>query len=213
MVTLHTHWSDVQTVVATQRLLSGAMTTGVLDLTRAESARLFIAVGKGGSVQPSTAVNIQVRPMYAAGALQTVGGAGVAPVFEVAAERTATINSTVTSAAATSGAYAYSCKVRTGLAAGQTVCIAPSNVARTEWARVHHTRPNATASQLVMDSPLMFTHSVANADKVFNNAQSWIATVAGGTKYKVIFRHPGTAGSPQTVRCVAQVQQGDIESG
>jgi len=206
-------WSDAQTVIATQRVLSGAMVSGVLDLRRAEGAHLFIAVGKGGSVQPSTAINIVVRPIFNAGTTAgVVGGAGIVASYEANAERTATIYSTVVSGTVAAGAKQFPCKARNaGLAAGNLVVITPGSSVRTEFARIHNTRVVATASQLAFDSPLMFKHSTTS-DKVFNNAQTWATDLTGGSKYKVIIRHPGTAGSPQVVQVRAQVQFGAIES-
>jgi len=198
-------------VLTPASLLSGAQASGILDLRQYAGARLWLGVCKNGSVQPSTAINVSVRPQYSP-ATKYAGGRLLPSVFEVNAEKAATIVSTVVSAATwvNSGVAAVRTKALGTLAPQYMVGIAPANLARFEVAKLLHKRPAGTASQLTFRSTLQFAHS-GNQDNIFWPAEQWVTYLPGGAQYRILFVHQGTAGSPQIVNAFAQIAAGTQE--
>ncbi len=210
MVTKHPFWSDNQTFLAPVALTSGNQASAIIDLRGKVGAFVLFGVAKGGSVQPSTAINVVLTRQINAGG-QILGGRSLAPILEVDANRTSTIISTLCSGNTSSGTATMKTKALGALTAGAMMGIAPDNLTRFEVAKTTHKRPVATASALTFTNTLMYQHS-GTQDKAFNCAQEWPAMLAGGAVHRLVFRHPGASGSKQIVWAIGQVYYGDGES-
>lgn len=194
-------WTDAISILSDQVLARGSVLRGTIDLRAKYGARIFAAVGRGGTTALSggtyPGVSILVRPLWNNGSLSHPGVVA-AQLSQIAAAASTTVN-----ADSNSGQAVVNVASATGIVADDLVCIQDSGggVTRLEWQRVS----KISGATLVLDRNLIYTHTSAQADTVRNKADAWTFMIDGGALYEVIVDYgDDTAGESVTVRLQAQ---------
>lgn len=205
MPTITEQWTDNVTVLPAATLSCGSRVRATLDLRAKRGAFLFVRLGRKGTAAPSAAIKTLLRRL-----LNNGGPGGSHPGAAIALPDTSSASGALTTVSADSlaGQNLLSVASVTGFALGDYVCIYDAAYARLEFGRVS----SIGASWLVLDAPLGYSHTAAQADAVTRLAEMpppvW---VGGGALWELIVDYGAAAsGSDYVVQALAQTYDGDV---
>jgi len=199
-------WTDNLAVIAPVTISAGNTARATLDLRAKFGAMLFIRLGRKGSAAPSVSIKVQIRRVVNNGA---AGGAHPGAVVPLASGTTTGAATTVNADSA-AGQPVLNVASVTGFVAGDIVCLYDAAFARLEFARVS----KVVASTLVMDSPLGFARTAAQADNVTRQADVFAPVwLHGGALWEAVIDYgAATSGADYVAQALAQVYESDTIS-
>ena len=196
-------WVDNVSVIAAQTVAFGNVVRGTLDLRLNYGAMLFVRLGRKGTAAPSTSIKVQIRRVINNGGAGGLHPGAVIPL----ASSTTTGHATTVNVDSAAGQPILNVASVTGFVAGDLVCLYDAAFARLEFARVS----KVAASTLVMDAPLGFAHTAAQADNVTRIADVFAPVwLHGGALWEVIVDYGSpSSGADYVCQALAQVYESD----
>lgn len=194
-------WTDNVVVIASQLLARGSLLRATLDLRAKHGAYVFVKIGRTGGTALTNGVLVRMNRTLANDGIEHPGSViQLGPGAAAAA--------TVTSVNGDSAAGQNILFVGTLLTVEDYVLIG-GGTAREEWGRVAATL--STPNRLVLDRPLRFTHTAAQADPVLNRADIYPPVwLQGGATWELIVDYADdTAGDSVRVDVRAQTYDAD----
>ena len=172
-------WTDNVSVIPAQTVAFGNIVRGTLDLRQKFGAMLFVRLGRKGTAAPPVSIKVQIRRMLNNGA---AGGQHPGASIPLSGT-TSTGHATAVNADSAAGQSILNVASVTGFLPNENICIYDAALSRLEFARVSH----VAGSTLVLDSPLGFAHTAAQADNVTRQADVFSpAWLHGGALWEVI---------------------------
>ena len=203
MPSVRSVWTDNVSIIPAVTLAPGNSTRGTLDLRLNFGAMLFIRLGRKGSTAPNVSLKVQIRRLINNGGAGGAHPGAVVPLASgIATGQATTVN--VDSAA---GQPILSVASVVGFIAGDIVCLYDAAFARLEFARVS----KIAGSTLVLDSPLGFAHTAAQADNVTRQADVFSPIwLHGGALWECVVDYgAATSGADYVCQALAQVYDSD----
>ena len=203
MASLTPVWTDNVSVIPAQTVAFGNVVRGTLDLRLNYGAMLFVRRGRKGTAAPSTSIKVQIRRVIDNGGAGGLHPGAVIPL----ASSTTTGHATTVNVDSAAGQPVLNVASVTGFVAGDIVCLYDAAFARLEFARVS----KVAASTLVMDAPLGFAHTAAQADNVTRIADVFAPVwLHGGALWEVVVDYgASTSGADYVAQALAQVYDSD----
>ena len=203
MASLRPVWIDNVSVIAAQTVAFGSVVRATLDLRLNYGAMLFVRLGRKGTAAPSVAMKVQIRRMLNNGA---AGGEHPGAVIPLSGTNS-TGHATTVNADSAAGQHVLNVASVTGFLPSDLICIYDLTFARLEFARVS----KVSGSTLVLDSPLGFTHTAAQADNVTRQADVFAPVwLHGGALWEVIVDYGfPSSGADYVCQAFAQVYDSD----
>ena len=196
-------WTDNVAVIPAATIAFGNTVRGTIDLRTKFGAMLMVRLGRKGSTAPSASIKVQIRRILNNGAAGGLHPGAVVPL----ASSTLSGQATTVNVDSAAGQPVLNVASVTTFCAGDIVCIYDAAFARLEFARVS----KVVASTLVMDAPLGFAHTAAQADNVTRVADVFSPVwLHGGALWEVVIDYgAATSGADYIGQALAQVYESD----
>lgn len=200
--------TPVEVLPAQTLTRAGTPLRGTLDLSNKYGAFLYCKIGRGGTSALSAGIEVLIRRVLANDAA-AVGNIHSAPVAAFMGETPAGSGTNV-NVTSNSGQNNLQVASVIGFAAGDLIMVqdGAGTFTRLEFHRVSRTQTGL----LVLDRPLHFTHTSAQADIVRNRASIFAPVwVMGGSLVEVIFDYgAATTGEVAVIAAHAQTYDKDV---
>ena len=196
-------WTDNVSVISAVTLSFGNTARGTIDLRAKFGAMLMVRLGRKGSTAPSASIKVQIRRIVDNGAAGGLHPGAVVPL----ASSTLSGQATTVNVDSAAGQPVLNVASVTGFAAGDICCLYDAAFTRLEFARVS----KIAASTLVMDSPLGFAHTAAQADNVTRQADVFSPVwLHSGALWEVVVDYgAATSGADYVAQALAQTYDSD----
>jgi hypothetical protein len=203
-------WTEVAVVGAetaprTVALARGSTVRGALDLRAKHGALFFPRIGRTGVTALTNGVDCLIRRILGSTGVADLGQSQPASQVPLVSQAAAAVGTTVNTDSAAAQQDLRVASI-TSFAVGDYILIG-ANTAREEWGRIS----KLATGIITLDRPLVNTHTLGQADPVYNRADVFQPIwLMGGAVVEVIFDYgDDTAGEGVRVECRAQVYDSD----